>query len=268
MTDLSRAKGKGKTKAELAARLSKEPTTQEDRPSMQIAPYVISKIGPYDRKKYMSVGEATRLVCFDFDLTLTAIPVHEVLRTKAGGKGGNLLEAAKKGTVTDDEIWGGSERLTYVKRAIRRLVELEVYLVVLSHGSGELIDYLLQRCGLRRYIKGIFANENIEREKLLTVRRLMNTVFDDSRLAIHESVLVDDETEHCFSKLSPEEDRHLEPHFKVPGGCAPNRTRNADRQYFKEGHLVGPVGPCKIMCALDKKGLQEWQFDELIEYAA
>jgi len=211
-------------------------------------------------------------VAFDFDQTLAA--THLFLRLKnqqsrarasKGQAGPPLTRLLLRGAVPFEEIWGGQERLDYLRASLQELSRLGVLMVVITKGAGRVVDLALQLAGLRDFFETVLDPKTSMGAKLMTVQVLMNTILSE-RLRPMEAVLVDDDLKNLVIDISAEEVSHLPPVFQAAEPVPPSASCFTDNIDFREGHLVGPVTVCRLMRA--DHGVKAWQMRELVEAAA
>lgn len=240
--------------------------TQCSLPS-DLKPYVQAEVpymGPVASK--ISMGSRLRLIAFDFDQTLAATHLFFRLknvqkRESSSRHNGNrpLVDILLSGVVPFEEIWGDQARLDYLEKYLKELLDLGVFMVVVTKGSGRVADVALQLAGLRNYFQAVIDPKSSMGAKLMTVQVLMNTALG-VRLQPMEAALVDDEWKNLSIDISPEEIAALPPTFHSAAHKAPTCDISTDD--FEKGNLVGPASVCRIMRA--EQGIKSWQLRQLI----
>lgn len=235
-----------------------------------LKPYVQAEVpymGPVASR--ISMGSKLRLIAFDFDQTLAATHLFFRLknvqkRENSSQQGGNrpLVDILLSGVVPFEEIWGDQARLDYLTKYLKELLDLGVFMVVITKGSGRVVDVALQLAGLRNYFQAVIDPKTSVGAKLMTVQVLMNTALG-MRLQPMEAALVDDELKNLSIDISPDEVAALPPTFH-PAARKTSTGINADD--FEKGHLVGPSTVCRIMRA--EQGVKSWQLRQLVCAAA
>jgi|ERR1712224_439984 len=113
----------------------------------------------------ISIGTRLRLLAFDFDQTLAATHLffrlkNQQSRARAlrdGRSVPSLVRLLLDRTVPSEEIWGGQARLTELNVRLKELHGLGVFMVIITKGSGRVVDAALQLAGLRDYFKAVLV---------------------------------------------------------------------------------------------------------------
>ena len=142
-----------------------------------------------------------KLVCFDFDNTLAAVHLYKMLvHARACQTDAEFLQAYRHVFVSlgkEADVFGGAERLSALAAALEEMHRRGVQLYVITMGCVALVEYVLHRAGLARFVAGV-TDENPKQQ---VVQMLMNTRFP-KRLRADQAVLVDDSPSN-FIDASP-----------------------------------------------------------------